>query len=442
MLASPNPKDPWPPIPSVLRENECLHDLCNLQWTLRRSHVALLLSRICAGMDSGASLQDVLARVRDCDALGDLLACAQLDACGQEFGSVEMRNLLLYTVEDYDEEPLLLCWERDDHDLQHMAIRRVQKRFKYALDPLKRRATTLGMPCDAECLSYLAKTAAKESDLLSFRWIVQKAMRRVPDCQIDLWGVMRVVGGMDFSGDDDYAALDHWMTPVYQRANAAFGVFTDTYCAHDRATFERIVKWMIYEVRNESGCVDNVMKVVTEYTYTEWVVPALCKMWHREEYLLRRRGALAPGDDLSAAADLDDDHLNPKMQWRESMRRLMRTTIVTMYDEGLVFATGKWKQIGWLLDAMAHCCHANDPCRAIASFTREDRWVSKFAGEGLCTRGLKLGWVLWRLQLHRERQRCLVEWLDAAGVYAPTGRVDKWTAKAPKRLRDEWEQLM
>ena len=439
-LAPPNPKDPWPPIPSVLREHDGISDLCNLQWTLRRSHVALLLSGICSGMDSGASLEDVLARVRDCDALGDLLACAEVDEEGREYGAVGMRNLLMDGFGGYGEEPLLLCWEGGDRDFQYMTTQHMKKQLKHALDPLKRRVKAVEH--DAGCLSKLAKTAVEECDLVSFKWIVKKAMGNVPDEHLGLWGAMQAIGDMGFSGDDGYAARDRWMTPVYHCVNGVPDAFNRTYGGHDRATFERIVWWLIHEVHEESGCIDDVMTVLC--AYLEWAIPALCKMWRKEEYLLRKRGVLAPGDDLSEAADADDDHLNPEMQWRESMRRLMRTSLVAMYDERVRPSTGKWKHVGWLMEAMADCCHANDPFRAIASFVREDRWFSKVVephGQ-LCMRALRLGWMLWRLQLHRERHRCLVEWLDAAGVYAPTERVDKFTAKAPKRLCAEWGGIM
>lgn len=420
-------------IPSVLRENDGISDLCNLQWTLRRSHVALLLSRICAGMASDASLQDVLARARDCDALGDLFACAEVDEEGQEFGAIEMRNLLLYGFDDDDYQPFLLC-------SQHMAIQNAEREFEHTLDPLKRRVKEAKH--DTGCLNLLAKTAAEESDLVSFKWIVHVAMGKASQEQIDLWGAVQVIGDTGFSCDDGYEALDHWMTLVWERVNGVPGAFNRTYSGHNRATFERIVSWLIYDVHEGSGCIDDVMTVLC--AYLEWAIPALCKMWRYEEHLLRKRGVLAPGDDLSEAADADGDYLNPETQWRESMRRLMRTSLVAMYDERVRPSTGKWKHIGWLMEAMADCCHANDPYRAIKSFVPKDRWFSKVVephGQ-LCMRNLRLGWSLWRLQLRRSRQRCLVEWLDASGVYAPTERVDKWTANAPKRLREEYEAFV
>ena len=312
-LAPPNPKDPWPPIPSVLRE--C--GMGNLPWTLRRSYVALLLSRICAGMDSDASGADVVARVHDHDAIRELLACAELDEEGKEYGGDwDIRSL----DEGDDGEPLMLRWEGADGSAMRVATNRVKAQFKHALDPLKRRVKAVQH--DAGCLNVLAKTAAEESDLVSFKWIVHVAMGKAPDEQIDLWGAMSEIGAMHFSGDDGYRALDRWMTPVYHCVNGVPGAFDRTYGGHDRATFERIVWWLIHEVHEESGCIDDVMTVLC--AYLEWAIPALCKMWRKEEYLLRKRGVLAPGDDLSEAADADDDHLNPEMQWRESMRRLVR----------------------------------------------------------------------------------------------------------------------
>ena len=268
-LRPPMAEDPWPPIPSVLRE----YEIGNLQWTLRRSYLALLLSRIGAGTPSDATLQEVLARVRDCGALGDLLACSELDEEGRERPSWDFRSEVLkgyYLDEDLNEhtgEPLLLCWEDDDRHNQRTAMEDTEMRFEYSLGPLKQQI----FKCRRDGgLVGLATTAAVEGDFVSFRFIMQWIWK-VRDEEVDLWPVVHAIGNGSFQGEDDYNAKGLWLSLIWERVVGIEDGFVRTYGGHNRSTFERTLSHMIYYHHTVNGCAHGAQHLCE--LHEEWAAP-------------------------------------------------------------------------------------------------------------------------------------------------------------------------
>ena len=437
VLVPPKELDPWPLIPSVLRECEC--DIGNLGWTLRCSYVALLLSRLCAGMPSDSPFCDVLARVRDCDALSELLACAELDEEGREHGAIDMRLILLrdWYMEDPLEEPLMLSWgdgidEDTKSQCRYMAEKVAKLKYKHALGPLLDKV----QQADGVELGRLAAVAAAEEDFVSYQLITTVMANTSPTTtDFNLWGTIEAVGHMSFEGDDDYNTMDMWLGPIYELVTSSREdrVRVSAWGGHTRKTFERLLWHQIHRVHIQSGHVFEVWSLLS--LYLEWAVPALVQLWNDQEYGLLHHKALLRG----LCEDEDgEDHWHPHSIWRESMRRLFRTTILVLC-QGLEPLEGWWKRVGWIMQAVAQCCPHDNPGLAIATFANHDRWV---AAPSLTWDVLKpklrawcLGMVLWRIQLQRERQRCLVDWLESSGVYAPTD------GRAPKRLCAEFEEF-
>ena len=86
-----------------------------------------------------------------------------------------------------------------------------------------------------------------------------------------------------------------------------------------------------------------------------------------------------------------------------------------MRDEWWQPAIGRWKHVGWLMQAIADCCDAGDPVRAIVAFVREDPSLSQDHDpvSRRVVRTLRLGAV--------KRRDLLVHFLDTQGPARPNG---------------------
>lgn len=438
-LVPPKTNEPWPPIPSVLRGDECC-DECgvgNLNWTLRRSYVALLLSRLCAGMPSDSPFCDVLARVRDCNALSELLACDSLDEEGREYSDFDLSAILLRgDMEDPLDEPLMLCYGSGaDDTAKYKCTRAIEKRvkiqYKYALGPLRDKVQR----ADGVELGRLAAIAADEQDFVSYKLIMKVMAKTSPTTtDFNLWSAIEAVGHMRFSGDDDYNTMDRWLSPLSLLVinSSEHRFLARAWGGHTRKTFERLLWHQLHFFHIESGRVLEVWNLLS--LYPEWAVPALVDIWNDQESGLLHHKTLV-GSGLCEDED-EEDHLHPLSQWRESMRRLFRTTILVLC-QGIGPSDGWWKRVGWIMQALAQCCPYDNPGLAIVKFAEHDRLVD---WESLTWDVLKpklqawcMGMILWRVQLQRQRQFCLLDWMESANVYAPTN------GRAPKRLCTEFE---
>ena len=426
-LEPPCDKDPWPILPAVLRELDVGHP----EWTLRCSYVSLLLVPICAGMPSDATLRDVLLRVRDADALRGLLACAELDDAGIEYPNCDFRMMLLQEGED-EGEPLLLDCERGGRESRHAATMAMRSKFKYGLRPFKRLLRKHRF--DPAWIGTAARQAANERDVVSFREIMRAlpAGVDIAHCRLrdlDLGDVVHAIGEMYFSGDDGrYDALDKWLGPIYRVTSECQAeceeVFNLAYGGQRRATFERVLWHMIHYVLVSDGSVLPVCMLCQ--LYEAWMAPALCTLWRKARDSLLLFGTLAADDCLRwLPVDEEGGHsLADHPEWREAMRRLMRTTVAILRIgfTTLVQTTHNpwWRHhAGWLVQAVAECCPHGDPILAIATFAQHDNW-RVYTADGHHLRAWRLGWILWRIQLQRNQQFCFTEWLDSADAYAPT----------------------
>jgi len=415
-LKPPRTKDYWPLLPAVLRELGVGHP----EWTHRRSYVALLLAPLCAGMPSDATLRDVLLRARDADELHDLIACCELDETGVQFPDCDFKDMLL---KEEDGEPLLLCWEHGDQDYQIMAMRHMRAHYKYSLAPLKRKLHWHGH--DGRWINEMAHLAAVQRDVVSFRLILQK-MPKEGMLALDLSGAVRAIGTMWFEGHDNNCVyvLDRWLGPVFDLCIKNATVFERSYRGQTRDTFERVLWHMMHAVDNPERPPDASAHLGTLcHFYEEWMASALCKLWRVLQADLLSFGVFAPEDGLRQLPDDEDDATGPWPQWRESVRCLMRTTVMILRTGFFLKACDDWwKHVGWLMQAVAECCPHGDPILAITTFAGHDGWLEEFDAPHYKhnLRAWKLARILWRVQLQRNRQLCFTEWLDAADVYAPT----------------------
>ena len=139
----------------------------------------------------------------------------------------------------------------------------------------------------------------------------------------------------------------------------------------------------------------------------------------------------------------EEDYLNPEVQWRESMRRLLRVTVVVLRSTRP--SVDRWKHVGWLMRGGCGLLRRWQPdarvymvctARPLAARVQQGDGASRSCapgGSALCygTSNCSAG-----------GRRASRTGLDAAGVYAPTEISAKGDdGKAPKRLRDAFEDM-
>ena len=330
MLSPPNERDPWPPIPTVLR------DFGNFDWTLRRSYVLLLLSRTCAGMHSNATFDEVVARVRDHGALADMFACMNVDEKGCDEGEYESLGREVDVLNPTSSIILQL---------------------EYGLAPLKQKISE----SDCDGLSRLAYTAAEEQDNESYQRVMMALTSKICSSTqgVNLFGVVFEIGEMAHCGNRNCPTLARWLGPLWcvlktdLCENGNITSRTVAWSGHTRHTFEILLGYALFN-GDEKGEVVDAMVLLN--LYEPWSLSALCKLWREQKHNLLQENMhghpLCNSDDSDSGSDSDDSDYDYKehLQWRESMRRLLRCTILELRRPGL-----KWQRVGVLLDVVQSC---------------------------------------------------------------------------------------
>jgi len=364
-------------------------------------------------MPTDATFQDVIDRVQSHGALQDLISCSFMD---EEMCDDESSDGLCQTIVNYGH---VLGWHGDWDD-RYLDMNHLRKKFKYGLAPLKEKIRA----SSSKEISRLAETAARQRDGVSFDEVMKAIHRRGRTVdKIVLRSAVCAIGTMCFGNDCDkgQCKIDSWLSSIHEYVKDRVQDSTRTWGGHSRSTFERLFEHMIYSVHSSAGNVSNVTFLLS--LYPQWAAKSLCNLWREQESPMLRV-ALGAGGRLvrtrGGAYEFGDEN-----GWLESMRRLARCTIQEMQRASTVAGSRtKRQQVCALLEVVGACVGdgAGSAIDTLRVFARHDILFIGGTARRIHrseVRAWKVALILARAELHDNRQRCFLEWLDASEVYAP-----------------------
>jgi hypothetical protein len=382
-----------PPLPSVVTE---LH-LGSPHLRLRRSCVATLLAEVTAGMDSDATMDDVVRRVVDFGKEQELIDCSVMDGCGlwetleRDYGIGRWPEDRPRPLDNDSAFPKWRCecflpvlrealdadawgtWDashdagQPDGEWYHRTSTRI-----------------------AEELIALAKVAVHDIDKPSFRAIIRRV--RQLSIHVDAWSVVDAIG--ECVGTD--ALCREEAVDVYLSRLAGVADWSTSFVNHDARVFEMLLPHLI-----------------------ELDQPA------KTAEFLRAYPDAAP----CALAS----------EWRPGPRTAYLARCSLAYMRG----AADWKLIGeFLADASkrVRCSEFLANVSDLAKLAPPPEWspnqatVDKAEGLAWCVAA-----VVWRARCKRLLELYFLDWLEASDVYKPIA--EDGEIKAPKRLRDEFESV-
>lgn len=367
-----------PPLPSVITEL----GLGSPHLRLRRSCVATLLAEVTPGMDSDATMDDVVQRVVDFGKEQELIDCSVMDGCGL-WGTLEGDHGIGRWPEDRP-RPL-----DNDSSFPEWRCGCFAPMLREALDA--HALSTWAASHDAGLqLMTLAKMAVHDIDEQSFRAIIRRV--RQLSIHVDAWSVVDAIG--ECVGTDALCRED--AVDVYLSRLAAVADWSTSFVNHDARVFEMLLPPLI-ELDQPAKTAEFLR------AYPDAAPCALASEWQ-------------PG---------------PRYP------NLARCSLAYMRN------AADWKLIGEFLAGASKSVRCSEFLATVSDLAKRCPPPGWSVNQATVDKAEGLAWcvaaVVWRARCKRLLELYFLDWLEASDVYKPIS--EDGEIKAPKRLRDEFESV-